>query len=74
MTVRMKNGGVAGMTGTVTPWRSDVPAKRRADPETCHCGAPALYRHPTKHNVGYCKAHKAEAVAASTATSRKSEL
>jgi hypothetical protein len=57
----------------IKPWNDCPPEKRRQDPETCHCGKPALYRHPIKHNVGYCGDHKAEAVKVTTGTKHRSE-
>jgi hypothetical protein len=59
----------------IVPWndRGDQPLVRRQDPETCHCGKPALYRHPTQHNIGYCSDHKAEAVKVTTGTRHRSE-
>jgi hypothetical protein len=58
----------------IEPWNGiERPQKRRQDPETCHCGKPALYRHPTKHNVGYCKEHKADAEKVMNDTKHRSE-
>lgn len=58
----------------IEPWNGRPRHSSREDPETCHCGKPALYRHPTKHNVGYCKEHHADAVKVTTATRHRSEL
>jgi hypothetical protein len=73
MTGRYPPTNVSG--NMIAPWNgSTVPAEeRRKDPETCHCGAPALYRHPTNHSIGYCKAHKDDAKAATTKTRARSE-
>jgi hypothetical protein len=58
----------------IEPWNDiERPQKRRQDPETCHCGKPALYRHPLKHHIGYCKEHHAEAVKVTTGTKHRSE-
>lgn len=54
-------------------WNGVPRHSTRVDPDTCHCGKPALYRHPTKHNVGYCKAHHAEAVKVTSGTKHRSE-
>jgi hypothetical protein len=51
----------------------DRDGKRRKDPATCHCGKPALYRHPSKHHVGYCKDHHQEAVKVTTGSKHRSE-
>lgn len=45
--------------------------KQSPNPELCHCGGTALYRHD---NNGYCKAHHADAVAASKSTRARNEF
>lgn len=66
---RMRGSNAIGTKGSVV-WR-DVPVKASVNPETCHCGATALYREGDK---GFCKAHHADAVAAAKKTSRRGEL
>jgi hypothetical protein len=66
---------ILNLTGQrIEPWNGiERPQKRRKDPETCHCGKPALYRHPTKHQIGYCKGHKADAEKVMNDTKHRSE-
>lgn len=54
-------------------WNGQPRHSTRVDPETCHCGKPALYRHPTKHNVGYCKEHRADVEKVMNETKHRSE-
>lgn len=51
------------------PWNGNN-MKRSYDPETCHCGAKALFRHGKK---GFCRAHYEDAKAATLTTNGKGE-
>jgi hypothetical protein len=57
---RIKSDNRIGWKGSEA-WRGGH-MKSSAEPELCHCGAKALYRH---QQAGFCKAHHADAVAAS---------
>lgn len=71
VTERLKPmGGIKAHSSSGDAWRHDT-MNYSFDPEKCHCGAKALYRHGKK---GYCKAHHADAVAITSISNRKTEF
>lgn len=59
-----------GWKGTSAPTWQNGQKVYEPDPELCHCGQKALYRHKKR---GFCKAHRPEAVAASTKSKHQSK-
>jgi hypothetical protein len=66
---RIKPGAYLNYTGS-NGWHG-YKIKPAPNPETCHCGAKALYRMGDK---GFCRSHHADAVAEAMKTRTRGEL
>ena len=69
VTSHVKSNVIIGFTGN-TPWQG-LPLKHSVEPGPCHCGRKALYR---VRDIGYCREHYDEAVAASKLITNRGEI